>query len=283
MEALPGLCSERFQTRRASNAEPDPRSFSYDRSSAEDGLSYRAIGIVRDLVANHHAGIRGPVVGDGEGTIRRHDVHVKVDQALTGDSSACSAHTVRRMACGTTEALVDMAVVLVPAGVFHDLPGQIMALGAEAIGAIHAHVGIGKEICDQRTWSDCLTEFVAALEDVGPFRSVRTVGAGAAKLAIVVAVVAIGAEDLRAHGASLCCAVEVEHVGQQAGLWKRAAAGVHHRMAGSSGGSKLRNEVERIAGRYRPHGKVSIDRLHLLARAAAVAAKAVVVLVDGRS
>ena len=63
-----------------------------------------------------------------------------------------------------------------------------------------------------------MAEFITPLENVRPHRAMRSIGARAAGFAIVVAVVAIGAEDLCAHGAALGDAVEVQHVGQKAGL-----------------------------------------------------------------
>ncbi len=76
-------------------------------------------------------------------------------------------------------------------------------------------------------------------------------------------------------------AVQVQHVGQQAGLRERAAAGMHDGMAGGGRDGKLRDQVQRIARRNRAHREVSINRLHLLARAGAVAAQAVLILIDG--
>ncbi len=116
---------------------------------------------------------------------------------------------------------------------------------------------------------------------MSPPGAVWTVGAGAAELAIVVAVVAVGAENLGSHSAIGRDAVKVHHVGPQTGLGIRTAAGVHDRVAGGSGDGKLRNEVQRIARRYRTHREVSIDRLHLFAGTRAVAAKAVFILIDG--
>ena len=91
-----------------------------------------------------------------------------------------------------------------------------------------------------------------------------TVRAGAAEFAIVVAVVAIGAEDLVAHGAALGDAVQVQHVGPQAGLRERAVADVHDGMAGGGRDGKLRDQVQRIARRNRAHREISVDRLALV-------------------
>ena len=91
-----------------------------------------------------------------------------------------------------------------------------MALAAQGVGTGYAEIGIGEEVLDQAAGGDCLAEFITAFEDVGPAGAMRAVRTCAAEFAIVVAVVAVGAEDLRAHGAALGDAIEVEHVGQQA-------------------------------------------------------------------
>src|ERR1700676_3949259 len=57
---------------------------------------------------------------------------------------------------------------------------------------------------------------------------------------------------------------------------------MHHGMTGSGRGCELRNVVQRIAIRHCPIGKVSVDRLDLFARTVAMAAEAVLILVDGR-
>src|ERR1035438_1312214 len=93
----------------------------------------------------------------------------------------------------------------------------------------------------------------------------RTVSARASEFAIVVAVVAIGAENLGAysHGAAVIdAAIQVQHVGQQAGLWETAVPDMHDGMAGDgrTGWRKLRDHVQRIARRNCPHREVSIDR-----------------------
>lgn len=59
----------------------------------------------------------------------------------------------------------------------------------------------------------------------------RAVWARTSELAVVITVVAIGAQNLRAHGASLRDAVEIQHVQQQAGLRQRAVAEMGHGMA----------------------------------------------------
>ncbi len=77
--------------------------------------------------------------------------------------------------------------------------GQVVALRTHRVRPGDAGVGIGKRIRDQSARDCRLAELIVALEDVRVDRSVRTVRAGAAELAIVVAVMAVRAEQLRAH------------------------------------------------------------------------------------
>src|ERR1035438_8344984 len=116
-----------------------------------------------------------------------------------------------------------------------------MALAAQSIGSNNAQIGTGKEIGNQLTWRGGLAEFVAALQNMSPLGPMRTARTRAPEFAIVIAVVAIGAENLNAHGAAAADAVQVQHIRQQAGLWQRAAPVMHHGMAGSGRACKLRD------------------------------------------
>lgn len=51
-------------------------------------------------------------------------------------------------------------------------------------------------------------------------------------------------------------------------------------MAGSGGCAKLRNDVERIAGGRRAHGKITVDGPNRFAGAGSVTAEAILVLID---
>ena len=74
-------------------------------------------------MTNQYACIRGAIEGDWKAAIRGHDIHVEVDQPFAADGSTGGAHAVRGMACGTAEARVDVAAVLIPTGVLHNLIG----------------------------------------------------------------------------------------------------------------------------------------------------------------
>ena len=106
-----------------------------------------------------------------------------------------------------------------------------MALAAQAVGSSDAQIGIGKQIGDRLTRQGCLTEFIAALQNMSPFRPVGAVRTRAPKFAIVVTVVAIGAQNLGAHGAALADAIEVQHIWQQTGLRQGTAPDMNDGMA----------------------------------------------------
>ncbi len=95
---------------------------------------------------------------------------------------------------------------------------QIMALRTHRVGAVHAEVGTRIQVGDRQSGRHSLAELVAALQYVRPFRPVRTIRAGATKLAIVIAIVAIGAEDASTHRTPHSNAIKLKHLGTQAWL-----------------------------------------------------------------
>lgn len=110
----------------------------------------------------------------------------------------------------------------------------------------------------------------------------RTVRSQTAKFPIVIAVVAVGAEELCSHTAALRNAVQIRHVGQQARLRERAAANMSNRMAGSAGVGKLRDDVQEIARSNHPHGKIAKHGVRKLPGAGSMTAQAVFILIHGR-
>ena len=85
-----------------------------------------------------------------------------------------------------------------------------------------------------------------------------TRNSGAAEFAIVVRIVAVRAKNACAHTACQRAAVELQHLREQAGLRKNAAAIVHDRMARCCGQSELWNHVQWVSRGYQPRRKVSI-------------------------
>src|SRR5208282_1581479 len=208
-------------------------------------------------------------------------IEVKVYEALSGDGSAGAAHPVAGVAGGAGKAVVDVAGMLSEGGIGNDV-GEVVALSAQGIGADDAEIRTGKEIDDQQTGSGGLAELVAAFENVRPLRAVGAVRSGAAEFAIVIAVVAVSAEDLDAHGASRSRSVLVQHEGAQAGLGVGTGADMGHGVARSRQLSKLRNDVQGVAGGHGPDRQVAEGGGHYgLPGAGPVAAETVLELVDG--
>src|SRR5208282_25623 len=112
-----------------------------------------------------------------------------------GNCRARAAHAMRSVANGAREAVVDMQRVLRETGVRDDV-GQIVALAAQRVRAIHAQIRIRIEIRDQLARRRRLTGHVLTLENMCPLRPMRTIGTRTPEFTIVVAVVAIAAEYL---------------------------------------------------------------------------------------
>ena len=182
-------------------------------------------------MTDQHAGVRCAIVGDGQSGIGCDDVDIEVDQPFATDGSAGGAHAMGGVADRAAEPGADVVAVMIPACVLHNLVAQVVAFLAESVGANGAQIGRWKENGNGLAGQRRLTHLVAAFENMCPTGTVRAVGAGSAEFSVVIAVVAVRAEDLHAHQAPLCDAVEVEHVGAQAWLRQRAAARVGDRMA----------------------------------------------------
>src|SRR5207245_1653341 len=118
---------------------------------------------------------------------------------------------------------------------------KIMALAAQGVRSIHTQVGRGVEVdSNQLSRTSSLAELVSALQNVFPHGAMRAVGSRAAGFTIVIAVMAVGAENLLAHGAACGVAIEIQHVGEQAGCRDRGS-GLHDGMAGTGRPHKLRD------------------------------------------
>lgn len=164
-------------------------------------------------MAGQNATITAAIVGNGSAVVLSDNVGVEVYEAFARNSRGDRTHSVRRVADRTGEAILrNVIAVLEEAGVSHHI-AQIMALRAHPIGSVKSKVWIRKRVGDQCAGSGGLTELIVVLKNMRVDRTVRTVRPRSAKLAIVVAVVAIGAENLEAHQTG-GCAVLVQHVRQ---------------------------------------------------------------------
>ena len=113
---------------------------------AGTGRGDGAVGIVRRSMTHEHACIRRAIVRDGSAAPRGHDIYVEVNQPLAGDGSTGRSHAVRSMTNGAAKTGVDVVAMVIPARVFYDLIGQVVALGAQGVRPVHAQVGILKQI-----------------------------------------------------------------------------------------------------------------------------------------
>ena len=171
----------------------------------------------------------------------------------------------------------------VKAGVSEDL-GQVMTLSAQRVRPFHAGVRIGIKIGDQSTGRGRLAEFVAPLQQVGPLRSMGTVGARAAEFAVVVAVVAIGAEELVPTSRAEGDPVSFNMFTSRLGCGSTATTRVSHGMA--RGCRRARIPASRSTGRaLRPREWADSRKIGrpLLAHAGSVTAQTGFILIDGRN
>lgn len=167
---------------------------------------------MRVIVARQAAGIAGLRIRNRIRSARRNYVDVEIDEPRPGNGSAGAPHSMRGVADRAGKAVVyHMAAVLTETCVRRDLI-QVVAFAAKRVRSVYAEVRIGKEIRDQLTGRWCLAELIPALQNMRPLGTVRTVRARSAKLAVVVAVVTIRAENLRSHASSLRDAVQIEHI-----------------------------------------------------------------------
>jgi len=147
-------------------------------------------------------------VCDGVTPIGRHNVQVKIDQPLARNSIALTANSVRGVAGGACESIINMPRVFAEAGVRENL-AQVMAFGTQGIRPVDGQVRIREQVHDASTGRRRLAEFTTPLEQVGEFRAMGSVCAVAAKLAIVVTVVAVGAENAIAYVAARSGPIEI--------------------------------------------------------------------------
>src|SRR6266566_2551902 len=111
----------------------------------------------------------------------------------------------------------------------------------------------------------------------------RTIGAVTPEFPIVVAVVAVSAEDAVSHAASGRGSIQIQHLGAQTRLRQRTASVVSHRVARSGGGTELRDDVQRIARGCDPNRQISEFRVRGFSSTGPMAAQTVFILVHGGS
>ena len=171
------------------------------------------------LMAGQGAGTSSAIVGNRHAIVRPNHVNVKIHQALSTHVRRIRSHAMSGVADRTGKPILRyVAVMLGPTGIGKNLM-QIVTLSAHRVRAIHAQVRIGKSIRHRPSGDRSLTELVVVLKDVRVYRSVGPVGSVTTKLAVVIATVAVRAEDARPRGSRRNRPVLIQHVRQQAGLW----------------------------------------------------------------
>ncbi len=243
----------------------------------------RAIGIVRDFMADQCTSLGSAVVGNRHRTIRSDDIRVEVDKPVTADGSIPAPYSVRSVTSRARKTSIDVDGVPRPAGVLDNITRQIMALAAHAVRTIHRKIRVGVQVGYSLAGTRRLAEFIPALQKVGPFGSVRTIGTQAAEFAVVVAVMAIRTKNLCTHLATLTTPVQLRHKREKTRLRIRRRTRVRYRMARGGRSGKLRHDIAGIRGvRYASRREIPEFRFTRLARTRAVATKAVLVLVLSR-
>lgn len=181
-------------------------------------------------MARQRAGVRRSRVGDGGSLILPDDTDIEIHQPLAGDGGVDRAYAMRSVADGAGEAVLrNVEAVLRPTGIRHDVI-QIVAFRTHRVGPLRADVGRWKRVRDRATGCGGLAELIIPFQDMRVDRTVRPVWPGTTKFAVIVAGVAIGAEDLCSHEARGGSAILIQHIRKQARLRQRAAAGMRHRM-----------------------------------------------------
>lgn len=104
---------------------------------------YAAIRIMRGTMAGQRARVHGTIVGNRCGSILRHHTHVKIHQPLPADIRIDAPYAVRGVTYRTTETSIDMTLMLVEAGVRHDVT-EVVTLAAHGVRPVHAEIGISK-------------------------------------------------------------------------------------------------------------------------------------------
>lgn len=188
------------------------------------------------------AGVAGAVIGNRRAIVLTHHVDVKIHQTLAGYPRRNRAHAMSCVARGTREAVLRNVIsVMSETEIIHHI-AQVMAFGTHSIGSVEAEVGIWKRIRHRAARSCSLAELVVVLENVRIHRTMRAVRSESAKLAIVVAVMTVAAQNPYSHQAP-CGAVLIQHVGEQARLGQWTQTVMSDRMAGSRRRAELGNYV----------------------------------------
>lgn len=239
------------------------------------------------IVAPESAGVLAPFVRDGSirTVVRGYDPQIEIHHAHSGDIARRCAHA---MCCMTDRARkpgIDVNRVFAKTDIRHHV-AKVVTLGTQGIRPSRRRINNRREkILDGRSRSgegrqaQChLAELVATLQDVRELGTVRPVWASAAEFAVVIAIVAIGAEEACAHWPPLGVSIQIQQVLTQAGLWERTVAVVHDRMARCCRRVELRGYIQRVSRVSRSCRQVAENGGTQLPRAGGVATQADLIL-----
>jgi len=186
-----------------------------DETAANDDRRNGPVGIVGHLVANQRASVCGAVIRDWHSAIWSDDIHVKVHEPVAAHIRVMARDSVRSVTSRAGEARIDVDGVLRPGCILHDIAREVVTLAAHAVRPIYGKIGIRIQVGNTLPRTGSLTEFIAPLQDVGPLRTMRAVRPRASEFPIVIAVMAIGAENLVSHQPSLTDSVQFRHISEQ--------------------------------------------------------------------
>lgn len=163
------------------------------------------------------ARIRGLHVGNRGFAIRGNHIKVEIHHPLSGNRRHLGVHAVGRVADRAGKSSVDVASVLAETRIPHDV-GQVVTLSAKGIVTSRSQIGREIQVHDRPTRRGRLAHIIAALQNMRVLRAVRAVRPGAAEFPVIIAVMAIGAQNAGAHAAALRAAIQIQHVWPEAGL-----------------------------------------------------------------
>ena len=235
---------------------------------------------MRDIMTDEGAGIRPRIVRNRHGLVRSHHANIKVNQTVAGNISIQRADAMCRVADRAGEPVLRNMVAMLSPARGRKNNAQIVALRAHGVGTLRAQIRRWKSVRDNSAGCGSLAHHIIPFQNVRVDGAMRARRPGSAKFPVVVAVVAIGAEDAGAHQPGGLRSIFIEHVGQQARLRKRAVAVMRHGMAGGGGWTELRHEVQLIAGEDQSRRQVAVFQWdNLLADARSMAPETVLILV----
>ena len=162
---------------------------------------HRPVRIVCCVVAHQDAAVGAPVVGNRCALILSNHIDVEIHQPFAGHAGRARRHSMSRVAHRAGESILrHVAVVLWPARVRQNST-QVVAFGAHRIRPLRAQVRRWIRVGDHPAWYRRLACLIVSFQYVRVDRTVwaHRTSPNPAEFPVVVAVVAVGAENPRSH------------------------------------------------------------------------------------